>query len=56
MKDPQNVLLACSLIATEVLDYLKNSVSFPNDFKGADECLHGEDPTLLTPKVSHPSN
>ena len=28
MKDPQNTLLACSLITTEVLDYLKTSVSF----------------------------
>ena len=52
MKDPPNTLLACSLIATEVLDHLKTSVSSPDYNNEAEECLHGEQ--LLAPaKVSH---
>ena len=47
MKDPQNTLLACPLNATEVIDYLKTSLSFPDDTNKAEECLHGEDITLL---------
>ena len=47
MKDPQNVLLACSLIATEVLEYLKTSVSFPDHADEAEERLHGERRPLM---------
>ncbi|CAL8301753.1 unnamed protein product [Arctogadus glacialis] len=47
MKDPPNTLLACSLIATEVLDHLKTSVSSPDYNNEAEECLHGEQ--LLAP-------
>ncbi|CAL8346368.1 unnamed protein product [Lota lota] len=49
MEDPQNTLLACALIATEAFDYLKTSVSFPDDVKEAEEKLHGEHKQFLTP-------
>ncbi|CAL8297117.1 unnamed protein product [Gadus morhua 'NCC'] len=64
MKYPQNTLLACSLIAlitrrpltpcwppmlsTEVLEGPKTLLSFPDDIRGAVECLDGEDTTLPT--------
>ncbi|XP_056456844.1 uncharacterized protein LOC130390754 isoform X1 [Gadus chalcogrammus] len=65
MKDPPNTLLACSLIATEVLDHLKTSVSSPDYNNEAEECLHGEqllapakDPQnpLLAPNEPDPQN
>ncbi|XP_030224876.1 uncharacterized protein LOC115552718 [Gadus morhua] len=65
MKDPPNTLLACSLIATVVLDHLKTSVSSPDYNNEAEECLHGEqllapakDPqkALLAPNDPDPQN
>ena len=47
-QDPQNILLASNDLDPQ---------NPPDDFKGAEECLHGEDTTLVTsPKVSHLSN
>ena len=47
-QDPQNALLAPNE---------PDPQNPPDDFKGAEECLHGEDTTLVTsPKVSHLSN
>ncbi|CAL8271292.1 unnamed protein product [Boreogadus saida] len=64
---PPSTLPACSLIATEVLDHLMKTSdpqnillasnepdpqNPPDDFKGAEECLHGEDTTLVSsPKL-----
>lgn len=45
MEDPQTALLACSLIATEVLNHLKPTVSLAEDVKaGEDNPLQREPP------------
>ena len=47
-QDPKNALLASNE---------PDPQNPPDDFKGAEEYLHGEDTTLVTsPKVSHLSN